>query len=100
MNVPSTPGYERSSSACQATSYGTSTSFAPNARMRSSFAAGAVSVAATLHGTPAARAAYATPLPALPALVVQTPGPRPASDKSATAVAAPRALDSLIGWGV
>src|SRR6266550_2727587 len=37
MNVPETPGYERSSSACQATPYGTSTSFAPNARMRSSF---------------------------------------------------------------
>src|SRR5216117_1886364 len=69
MNVPSTPGYERSSSACQATAYGTSTSFAPSARMRSSFAAGAVSIATTVHGTPAARAAYATPWPALPALL-------------------------------
>src|SRR6266702_142111 len=69
MNVPATPGYERSSSACQATAYGTSTSFAPNARMRSSLAAGAVSMATTVHGTPAARAAYATPWPALPALI-------------------------------
>src|SRR6266700_6314247 len=98
MNVPSTPGYERSSSACQATAYGTSTSFAPSARMRSSFAAGAVSIATTLHGTPAARAAYATPWPALPALIVHTPRRRSASDNSATALAAPRSLYALIGW--
>src|SRR6266566_2172863 len=98
MNVPSTPGYERSSSACQATAYGTSTSFAPSARMRSSFAAGAVSIATTLHGTPAARAAYATPWPALPALIVHTPRRRSASDSSATALAAPRSLYALIGW--
>src|SRR5712691_7078700 len=57
MNVPETPGYARVSSACHATPYGTSTSFAPNARMRSSFAAGAVSIATTVHGTPAAGAA-------------------------------------------
>src|SRR5256885_14061610 len=44
MNVPVTPGYERSSSACHATAYGTSTSVAPSARMRSSFAAGGGSV--------------------------------------------------------
>src|SRR6266568_787996 len=97
MNVPETPGYERSSSACHATAYGTSTSFAPNARMRSSFAAGAVSIATTVHGTPAARAAYATPWPALPALIVQTPRQRSASDNSATALAAPRSLYALIG---
>src|SRR6266516_4674579 len=97
MNVPETPGYERSSSACHATAYGTSTSFAPNARMRSSFAAGAVSIATTVHGTPAARAAYATPWPAFPALIVQTPRRRSASDKSATALAAPRSLYALIG---
>ena len=92
MKVPETPGYERSSRACQATAYGTSTSFAPSARMRSSFAAGAVSMATTVHGTPAARAAYATPWPALPALIVQTPRRRSASDNSATALAAPRSL--------
>src|SRR6266550_2011778 len=98
MNVPSTPGYERSSSACRATAYGTSTSFAPSARMRWSFAAGAVSIATTVHATPAARAAYATPWPALPALIVQTPRRRSASDNSATALAAPRSLYALIGW--
>src|SRR6266576_3444209 len=65
MNVPATPGYERSSSACQATAYGTSTSFAPNARMRSSFAAGAVSIATTVHGTPAAGADRPDAAPAL-----------------------------------
>src|SRR6267142_5012671 len=97
MNVPATSGYARSSSACQATPYGTSTSFAPNARMRSSLAAGAVSIATTVQGTPAARAAYATPWPALPALIVQTPRRRSASDNSATALAAPRSLYALIG---
>src|SRR6266498_5529758 len=90
MKVPTTPGYVRSSSACHATAYGTSTSSAPNARMRSSFAAGAVSIATTVQGTPAARAAYATPWPALPALIVQTPRRRSASDNRATALAAPR----------
>src|SRR5262245_66516672 len=97
MNVPSTPGYERSSSACQARAYETSTSFAPSARMRSSFAVGAVSIATTVHGTPAARAAYATPCPALPALIVQTPRRRSASDSKATALAAPLSLYALIG---
>ena len=41
--------------------------------MRSSFEVGAVSIATTVHGTPACRAAYATPWPALPALIVHTP---------------------------
>ena len=56
-NVPSTPRKERSSSAFQATSNGTSTSRAPSACMRSSFAAGAVSMATTVQGIPARRAA-------------------------------------------
>ena len=41
--------------------------------MRSIFACGAVSTTTTVHGMPAFRAAYATPCPAFPALIVQTP---------------------------
>src|SRR5262245_7853398 len=48
--------------------------------MRSSFEAGAVSIATTVQGTPASRAAYATPCPALPALIVHTPRLRSAVD--------------------
>ena len=46
-------GKARSSSAFHATSNGTGTSVAPSARMRSSLAAGAVSMTTTVHGTPA-----------------------------------------------
>ena len=60
--------------------------------MRSIFAAGAVSMMTTVQGTPARRAAYATPCPALPALIVQTPRRRAASDIMATALTAPRSL--------
>ena len=60
--------------------------------MRSSFATGAVSIATTVQGTPTCRAAYATPCPALPALIVHTPRLRSASDSMATALAAPRSL--------
>ena len=56
-NVPSAPGNARSSSAFQATSYGTGINFAPRARMRSTFDSGAVSMTTTVHGTPACRAA-------------------------------------------
>src|SRR4029450_13180891 len=52
MNVPSAPGNERSSSAFDATSYDTGMSFAPSARIRSSFDFGAVSITTTAHGTP------------------------------------------------
>ena len=55
--------------------------------MRSSFDLGAVSSTTTLHGTPASRAAYATPCPALPALIVQTPRARSAAGNDATAFA-------------
>ena len=41
--------------------------------MRSTLVSGAVSMTTTVQGTPAARAAYATPWPALPALIVHTP---------------------------
>ena len=78
--------------AANAVAYGTRMSFAPSAFMRSIFAAGAVSIATTVHGTPAARAAYATPWPAFPALIVQTPHLRSASGNIATALAAPRNL--------
>ena len=57
--------------------------------MRSILEAGAVSIATIVHGMPAARAAYATPCPALPALIVQTPRLRSVSDSIATALAAP-----------
>ncbi len=67
-------------------------SVAPRAFMRSIFAAGAVSITTTEHGTPACRAAQATPWPALPALMVHTPRRRSASDSMATALAAPRSL--------
>jgi hypothetical protein len=53
---------------------------------------GAVSIATTVQGTPNARAAYATPCPALPALTVHTPQARSSSDRLATAFAAPRIL--------
>src|SRR5256714_1177172 len=71
--VPSAPGYARASSACHAISYGTRISFALNARIRSSFAAGAGSIATTGLGTPAFLAAYAPPCPAFAALLVHTP---------------------------
>jgi hypothetical protein len=51
----------------------------------------------TVHGTPASRAAYATPCPALPALMVQTPLLRSSAGSNATAFAAPRSLKALIG---
>src|ERR1700680_2720891 len=66
--------------------------------MRSSFDAGAVSMATTVQGTPALRAAYATPCPAFPALIVQTPRFRASSESAATALAAPRSLYALMGW--
>src|SRR5439155_22675176 len=90
-------GNARSSSAFQALSYGTGTSFAPNAFIRSIFDWGAVSITTTVQGTPAFRAAYATPCPALPALIVHTPRLRSDSDNIATALAAPRNLYALIG---
>ena len=46
---------------------------APSRSMAASFVAGAGSITITEHGTPAARAASATPCAALPALTVQTP---------------------------
>src|ERR1700679_937796 len=65
--------------------------------MRSIFETGAVSIATTVHGTPAKRAAYATPWPALPALIVQTPRWRSLSGIIATALTAPRNLYELVG---
>jgi hypothetical protein len=67
-------------------------SVAPRAFIRSNFDFGAVSTTTTMQGTPAALAAYATPWPALPALIVQTPRLRSGSDNAATAFAAPRNL--------
>src|SRR5215467_6717463 len=72
-------------------------SFAPSDFIRSNFDFGAVSTTTTVHRTPVARAAYATPWPAFPALIVQTPCLRSASDNAATALAAPRNLYALIG---
>ena len=65
--------------------------------MRSTFVSGAVSITTTVHGTPASRAAYATPCPALPALIVQTPLRALLGVSIATAFAAPRILNALIG---
>jgi len=67
-------------------------SFAPSARIRSIFDSGAASITTTVHGTPDCLAAYATPCPALPALIVQTPRLRSDSGSIATALAAPRNL--------
>src|SRR2546428_10808954 len=97
MKVPSTPGYERSSSACQATPYGTSTSFAPNARMRSSFAAGAGSIARTVHGPPAGLAPDPDTPAGVPALMVQIAGPRTAADKKGETFGGPRSVDVCSG---
>ena len=65
--------------------------------MRSILAVGAFSITTTVHATPACRAAYATPCPALPALIVQTPLARSAGGILATALAAPRSLYALVG---
>src|SRR5205085_2230089 len=97
MNVPSTPGNARLSIAAQQTSNGVLMMFAPRSRMRSSFVSGAVSIATTVHEIPASRAAYATPCPALPALIVHTPLLRASGVSIATAFAAPRNLNALIG---
>ena len=51
-----------------------------------------------LHGTPALRAASATPWAALPALTVQTPPRRCSSGRSLTELYAPRILKEPIGW--
>ena len=51
----------------------------------------------TVHGIPASRAANATPCPALPALIVQTPLRASSGESIATAFAAPRILNALIG---
>src|SRR6266851_4655528 len=97
MKVPSTPGNSRTSIARQQASNGAFTMRAPRLRMRSSLVSAAVSIATTVHAIPASRAAYATPCPALPALMVQTPFLRASGDSIATAFAAPRILKALIG---
>ena len=60
----------------QHSSYGALTIVAPRRSMAASLVCGAVSITSTWHGTPALRAASATPWPALPALTVQTPSAR------------------------
>ena len=57
----------------QQASKGALTMRAPSLRIRSSFVSGAVSMATTVQGMPASRAAKATPCPAFPALMVHTP---------------------------
>ena len=96
-NVPSTPGNTRSSIARQQASNGAFTIRAPSLRMRSIFVSGAVSIATTVQATPKPRAANATPWPAFPALIVQTPLLLASGDSIATAFAAPRSLNELIG---
>ena len=96
-NVPSTPGNSRASMARQQASNGALTMRAPRLRMRSTFVSGAVSIVTTVAGTPAARAAKATPCPALPALIVHTPFCRSSGLSMATAFAPPRSLNALIG---
>ena len=53
-----------------------------------------------MHGTPACLAAYATPCPALPALIVQTPRFRSESGNIATALAAQKVDLMLNGFNV
>ena len=65
-NVPFIAGCVRSASAVQHWSNVAITISAPSRRAASSLAAGAVSITSTLHGTPALRAASATPWAALP----------------------------------
>ncbi len=65
-----------------------------------SFASGAVSITITLHGTPALRAASATPWAALPALTVQMPFFSCSGLSRRTAFQAPRILKDPMGWSV
>ena len=60
-NSPSTPSRPRSTIACHHSSCVTGTSSAPSASTRSSFARGASAGTITRAGTPASRAAQATP---------------------------------------
>ena len=96
-NAPFIAGCLRSAKAVQHSSNVAITISAPNRRAAFSLAAGAVSMTSTLHGTPALRAASATPWAALPALTVHTPCRRCSSGSSRTALYAPRILNDPIG---
>src|SRR5579864_7149876 len=96
-NVPVIAGCARSDSAFQHWSYVACTISPPSRRTASSLAIGAVSITSTLHGTPAFRAASATPWAALPALTVHTPRLRCSSGRRRTALYAPRILNDPIG---
>jgi len=79
----------------QATAYGTSRASRPRAHA-SSFAAGAVSIATTVHGTPRPARHMRRP-DRVTALIVQTPRPRSASDNRATRVRCSAQLVGVVG---
>src|ERR1700674_1860727 len=97
INAPVIAGGARSASACQHWSYEAFTTSPPRRRTASNLAAGAASIMRILQGTPALRAASATPWAALPALTVQTPRRLSFSGKSRTALYAPRILKEPMG---
>src|ERR1700674_5833955 len=97
INASVVEGCARSASAVQHWSYEAFTTSPPRRRTASNLAAGAASIMRILQGTPALRAASATPWAALPALTVQTPRRLSFSGKSRTALYAPRILKEPMG---
>jgi hypothetical protein len=70
---------------------------APSDAMLRSLVSGAVSMTMTEQGTPARRAAKATPCAALPALTVHTPSRSASAGRRRTAFQAPRSLNEPMG---
>ena len=84
----------------QHSSYVHRTIVAPSCSIARSLIAGAVSTTITEHGTPATRAASATPCAALPALTVQTPSCSVARGAWRITFQAPRILNEPTGCSV
>src|SRR5215213_2068556 len=97
MNVPSTPGYERSSNARHHSSNETLITRPPSRSIALILVSGAVAGAITVQGIPSLRAYHATPWAMLPADAVTTPNSSFAGDRRAIALAAPRILNDPIG---
>ena len=69
----------------------------PSRSIASSFVCGAWSGTITVQGTPASRAAHATPCAMFPALAVTTPSRSSSGDVCRIAFVAPRILNEPIG---